>query len=270
MFILLLDYFTTLKERGHVGGVLWQSPGLEDHGGVQRDDETARDDVGPEPVLDDLGDRFLPVGRHPLVDGAHGLALRGEVGGTPPRRERREDVEHHGDVGRGDAQAAVAGDGQARAREHGQGQPRQDQRHVEEGDLVEVEGEDGGLTILDAQPLQRGRHDDAAAEQHATQHVSREEYALGNRRHEGRPRTDEVVGEDEAGQAEHPDGQAGQFHHLGVRLPVLLVAGGLQGLERHVAAASFVVGSILLIPQVQGGGGERRTSVERRIRPTDA
>ena len=97
-----------LKERGHVGSVLGQSAGLEDHGGIKGDDETTGHNVGPEPVLDDLGDRSLPVGRHPLVDGPHGLALRGEVGGTPPRREGREDVEHHGDVGRGDAQPSVA------------------------------------------------------------------------------------------------------------------------------------------------------------------
>mmetsp|Transcript_34210 Transcript_34210/g.100700 ORF Transcript_34210/g.100700 Transcript_34210/m.100700 type:complete len:251 (+) Transcript_34210:169-921(+) len=234
-FVRFYSKAHTLKERGQMGGVLGQSAGLEDHGSIQSDDEEAGGDVGPEAILDDLGDFALAVGGDPLVDGPHGLALGGEVGGTPPGSEGREDVEHHGDVGGGDAEAAVAGDGQAGAGEHGQGQAGEDQGHVEEGDLVEVEHEDGGVAVLHAQPLQGGRHDDAAAEEHAAEHVSREEDALGDVGHEGRPRAEPVVGKDEAGQAGHPYAEAGQFHHLGIELPVLLLANVdadlLQGLE---------------------------------------
>ena len=235
-----------LEERGQVGSVLGQSTGLEDHGGIERHDEDARNDVGPESILDDLGDLPLAVGGDPLVDGAHGLALRGEVGGTPPGGEGREDVKDDGDVGGGDAESTVAGDGQAGAGEHGQGKSGQDEGHVQEGDLVEVEHEDGRVLVLGHQPLQGGRHDDAAAEQHAAEHVPREEDALGDVLHEGRPRPDPVVGKDEAGEADHPYAEADQLDDLGIELPVLLDGAPLQSFQLHGAAGSGIFGILLL------------------------
>ena len=257
-----------------MGSVLGQRAGLEDHGGVQSHDEDARDDVGPEAILYDLGDVALAVGGDPLVDGAHGRALGGEVGGAPPGGEGRQDVEDDGDVGGGDAEAAVAGDGEAGPGEHGQGEAGQDEGHVEEGDLVEVEHEDGRVLVLGHQPLQGGRHDDAAAEQHAAEHVSGEEDALGDVLHEERPGTDPVVGKDEAGEADHPYAEAGQLDDLGIELPVLLDGAPLQSFELHGAAGS-VLGVLLLAlyellglrRQVQGRArstGERRMEWLRR------